>query len=74
METLEMRISPDCVWCRRYRGDLRCEAFPDGIPMTILRSEHNHQHPYPGDNGLLFDPVDEFEPEDSVFFENDKNT
>lgn len=32
-----------------------CDAFPNGIPMSILLSEADHRLPYPGDNGILFE-------------------
>jgi hypothetical protein len=44
-----------CVGCaRKYAGAEGCEAFPDVIPDAILLNEFDHDHPFPGDNGLQF--------------------
>ena len=50
---------PMCMWCKRYRGGLKCEVFPERIPTDILHSKHDHRKPYPGDNGIRFEPVDD---------------
>ena len=36
-----------------------CEAFPQGIPEEIWVGEFDHTKPYPGDNGIRFEPKDE---------------
>ncbi len=33
------------------------KAFPQGIPEAILSNELPHDPPYPGDNGIRFEPV-----------------
>lgn len=43
-----------CHRCARRRGVRTCEAFPDGIPTTILVGTFLHTKPYPGDGGLTF--------------------
>jgi hypothetical protein len=53
-------IATICVWCTRFRREVRdknvCDAFPDGIPDAVILMEHDHRCPYPGDHGLRFDP------------------
>lgn len=36
-----------------------CKAFPNGIPLEIIREEVDHTKPYPGDNGIQYEPIDE---------------
>jgi hypothetical protein len=34
-----------------------CAAFPDGIPTVIEDGSFDHANPYPGDNGIRFQPA-----------------
>jgi hypothetical protein len=36
-----------------------CRAFPNGIPTEIAFGENLHAAPYPGDNGIQYEPVEE---------------
>ena len=49
---------------------LACQAFPDGIPEDIWQMRYDHRNPYPGDNGVLFEPKPGTEKtvEDLTFF------
>lgn len=42
---------------------MRCEAFPEAIPMPILLNEHDHREPYKGDHGIRFEARPEIEGE-----------
>jgi len=50
--------SNQCIECVHYRGMITCDAFPDRIPEAVITGEHDHREPYPGDNGVRFEPVD----------------
>ena len=55
-----------CASCQHYKGNLKCEAFKDGIPSTILTGKFDHTEPYPDadnpqDNGIRFEPIEDTE-------------
>ena len=48
-----------CFSCRHYQENWRCAAFPDEIPDDILFNKFDHTKPYEGDNGIMFEPIEE---------------
>ncbi|MBP9890050.1 MAG: hypothetical protein KBF93_27370 [Leptospiraceae bacterium] len=58
-----MRTLPyPCVNCIHYdkvEGWYNCQAFPNGIPEKIYINENDHTSPYPGDNGIQYEPIEE---------------
>ena len=47
---------PLCIFCRHLKdGQVRCAAFPQGIPDDLLFSLRDHREPYEGDRGIRFE-------------------
>ena len=47
----------NCLLCKHLNKDgISCNAFPDAIPQEILANVFDHRKPWPGDNGILFEP------------------
>lgn len=51
-------VNVPCDRCARRDADRWnvCEAFPEQIPGEILRGEHAHRTPFPGDHGFKYAP------------------
>ncbi len=47
-----------CSYCKHREKGLVCKAFPSGIPRDLMMREE-HDTPYPGDNGIRFEPKEE---------------
>ena len=49
---------PACFDCTHFQGriegKLRCKAFPDGIPLELIKQGIKHDTPYPGDHDIRF--------------------
>lgn len=55
-----MIASPTCFYCIHHSdimSERKCEAFPDGIPLEIWNGQNDHSEPFPGDNGIQFQPI-----------------
>lgn len=51
-------IGTQCPRCKHYQGDLKCEAFPRGIPEEIITGEFDHTETYEGDRGIRYEPAE----------------
>jgi len=53
-------VSKQCMICANFWGMSACEAYPEKntIPEKIITGEHDHRKPYPGDNGIQFEPIE----------------
>lgn len=46
-----------CATCKHFLTYWVCDAFPNGIPPEVITGEHDHATtPYPGDNGIMYEP------------------
>lgn len=55
--------SPTCINCRHITGVRTCAAFPDGIPEAIWSATGSHREPWPGDQGIRFERMQEINSE-----------
>jgi hypothetical protein len=57
------RALPLCVVCRHLHrhgtGRVGCDAYPLGIPGSVLDGRVAHREPLCGDGGVLFEPAPE---------------
>lgn len=51
-------INPVCLGCVHLTGPETCRAFRHAIPGEIFANEVDHRQPYPGDNGIQFEPTE----------------
>jgi len=67
---------PICTYCKHLKNkkNLRtdaCKAFPHGIPDEIFFDAFDHRKPFPGDNGVRFEPSNPKEWEKDKHFYDD---
>ena len=49
-----------CTLCKHLHEDkISCDAFPDVIPNEIQSSIVDHRKPFPNDNGIMFETIEE---------------
>lgn len=57
---MSLSIPEQCQACKHYqpkRGNY-CDAYPDTpIPREILEMQVDHRNPYPGDQGIQWEPI-----------------
>ena len=47
-----------CQNCKNYFNDLKCQAFPSGIPDNILLKGNDHAEPLKGQkNEIVFEEI-----------------
>ena len=49
--------SMQCIKCKHYKDEYKCDAYIKKIPLEIFTGEHDHTKPYKGDNGIRFEPI-----------------
>lgn len=57
-------FSAQCLYCKHYKMQKTCEAFPKEIPQEIFDGSFDHSNPYEGDNDIRFEPIKEVDEDD----------
>jgi hypothetical protein len=52
------KLNERCFRCRHIQSIMlgTCDAFPNQIPIEIWTGKNDHSQPFPGDNGIQFEP------------------
>lgn len=66
-----------CPFCIHFNSNIRdrtvCTAFPNGIPDEIKFGYAHHTEPWPGDNGIRFEPKEGYQDMTKEFEEMDRS-
>jgi hypothetical protein len=64
-----IKFDPQCIRCKHLipaarnpfsvDGIISCEAFPLGIPEDLITQKVLHNKPYPGDNGIMYEAIED---------------
>ena len=55
-----MILDPICNYCKNYTKNLKCEAFPEGIPDVILVGDNDHNKPLSDQkNEIIFEGIND---------------
>ena len=59
-----MVVIPECPVCKHYlgrneNGNYYCKAFPYGIPDDVFWGKKSHIEHIDGDNGFVFEMIEE---------------
>lgn len=46
---------PVCLYCKNCKKDMKCEAYPDGIPTEVMY-EQKEEHEI-CNNGVMFEKI-----------------
>ena len=52
----ERIIDREIARLENLKSGFSCDAFPDVIPSDINNGIIDHRKPFPGDNGIMFEP------------------
>lgn len=54
------QVTPPCFSCKNYLGNLKCQAFPKGIPADIKKGINPHIEPKNGQiNDIVYEENNE---------------
>lgn len=65
---IPINAARQCATCKNHiPHTLTCRAYPNGIPMEIIRGRVDHSKPYQGDKGILYTSEDPENPQTAPY-------
>ena len=52
---MSVQISEQCAGCKHLLTEMKCKAFPDGIPKAIIDGDVDHTKKYAWDHNIQFE-------------------